>query len=631
MAKLKQKGKGGSDKVEKNKTHSGNFKSKKTNNISKKNFTQKKRGAAKKRKEKPGNKEKELHEDIKVDNTEIKSTKRKLPINKESIDTKKTKKSESLDGTNRLMAIYELLRQKNTSKDDKHKLVEEVLKYVTNKENEVVFKHDTVRVLEHCMKYGSNKQRGHLFDLFKDNTILLVTSAGYSKFLVKKFMEYGTKEQKAKIISSFHGKVRKLIKHKTAADILEELYAKYANSVQRTALTGEFYGPEFAVFKVATGQTFEDLIENEPAKRESVMDYMKSEFITLCQKDMILHSITHKALLDFFKYANDLQKLEVHNILKERVIHILHTKDGSKVAMNCLWLGTPKDRKAILKSFKTFVVKICKEEFGHLVMLALFDVVDDTVLVKKALFPEILSNLADLIGNQYGRKVILYLLKPRSHSYFLPDIIKILEQGDNNTHSKKSMTVRQDELRTCILPELLKAMASHANDIMSNKSVAIVLLAAIDCSKDSPELINLFEKIAGVISKPIKTIETEVNIPVELDVGTKATATDVGHPVCDACGHWVIKSIIQKDKARSKDGNKVIFSKIVCDLMSIGSFVDWATFNRGAFILVSLLETEIDSVRKRVEEDLNLLPEITRSQSIGNSKGFELLQNLINK
>jgi len=39
----------------------------------------------------------------------------------------------------------------------------------------------------------------------------------------------------------------------------------------------------------------------------------------------------------------------------------------------------------IVKSFKTFVAKICKEEYGHLVLLALFDVVDDTKLVQKAI------------------------------------------------------------------------------------------------------------------------------------------------------------------------------------------------------------------------------------------------------
>ena len=38
-----------------------------------------------------------------------------------------------------------------------------------------------------------------------------------------------------------------------------------------------------------------------------------------------------------------------------------------------------------MKSFKSFVRKICLEENGHVVMMAVFDTVDDTVLVKKTL------------------------------------------------------------------------------------------------------------------------------------------------------------------------------------------------------------------------------------------------------
>lgn len=39
----------------------------------------------------------------------------------------------------------------------------------------------------------------------------------------------------------------------------------------------------------------------------------------------------------------------------------------------------------IVKSFKSFVRKICLEENGHIVLMAVFDSVDDTVLVRKAL------------------------------------------------------------------------------------------------------------------------------------------------------------------------------------------------------------------------------------------------------
>ena len=49
------------------------------------------------------------------------------------------------------------------------------------------------------------------------------------------------------------------------------------------------------------------------------------------------------------------------------------------------YLSPFQDRKIIIKSFKSLVCKICKEENGHIVLMAIFDSVDDTVLVRKAI------------------------------------------------------------------------------------------------------------------------------------------------------------------------------------------------------------------------------------------------------
>ena len=39
----------------------------------------------------------------------------------------------------------------------------------------------------------------------------------------------------------------------------------------------------------------------------------------------------------------------------------------------------------IVKSMKTYIVKVAKEEFGHMVLLAAFDVIDDTKFVQKVI------------------------------------------------------------------------------------------------------------------------------------------------------------------------------------------------------------------------------------------------------
>ena len=109
----------------------------------------------------------------------------------------------------------------------------------------------------------------------------------------------------------------------------------------------------------------------------------------------------------------------------------------------------------MLKSFKTYVTKICKEENGHLVMMALFDCVDDTVLVKKVILSELLANMDDLCSDPFGRRVLLYLLAPRSPSHFSPQFISVLSAGDGNAHSKKDQSVRWEELRNRVVAPLL--------------------------------------------------------------------------------------------------------------------------------------------------------------------------------
>lgn len=49
-------------------------------------------------------------------------------------------------------------------------------------------------------------------------------------------------------------------------------------------------------------------------------------------------------------------------------------------------------------------------------------------------FQEILSSLDEVITNKYGKKVLLYLLSPRDPAHLLPEIIRMLQQGDGNAH-----------------------------------------------------------------------------------------------------------------------------------------------------------------------------------------------------
>ena len=61
-------------------------------------------------------------------------------------------------------------------------------------------------------------------------------------------------------------------------------------------------------------------------------------------RTVITHSIVHRVLLEFFTYADEKSRTEMIEAIRECVVLILHTHDGARVAMHCLWFGTPKVR-----------------------------------------------------------------------------------------------------------------------------------------------------------------------------------------------------------------------------------------------------------------------------------------------
>jgi hypothetical protein len=122
----------------------------------------------------------------------------------------------------------------------------------------------------------------------------------------------------------------------------------------------------------------------------------------------------------------------------------LHTREGARVALLCLWLSDAKGRKAIIKTMKPYVVKVTSdncmcscvqvalEEYGHVVLMGLFDCVDDTVLVRKSIVAPLCEEIDKVSADKFGAKVLLYALCPRSSKYCAPDVIALLKQGDGN-------------------------------------------------------------------------------------------------------------------------------------------------------------------------------------------------------
>ncbi|XP_059729695.1 pumilio homolog 3 [Haemorhous mexicanus] len=501
--------------------------------------------------------------------------------------------------------IWEGMRRKKCNKEKREKLMNDLQKLLHGKIKKLAFAHDSTRVIQCFIQYGNEKQRQETFEELKDSLIELSKSK-YSRNIVKKFLMYGTKAQVAEIIKSFKGHVKKMLRHAEASAVVEYAYNDKAILEQRNMLTEELYGNTFQVYKTQATPTLDKVLEAQPEKREAILDEMKQILTPMAQKEAVIkHSLVHKVFLDFFTYALQKQRSEMIEAIREAVIYLAHTHDGARVAMHCLWHGTPKDRKVIVKTMKTYVEKIATGEFSHLVLLAAFDCIDDTKLVKQLIISEIKASLPDIINNKYGKKVLLYLLSPRDPAHFVPEIITLLQQGDGNAYSKKNTELRRHELLEAISSPLLEYLQEHTQEIVIDKAT-FVLVA--DILRTAPgDIQPVLDAIAMLAAE-------------ELVPGGRDGQLHIAeHPA----GHLVLKWLIEQDEKMRESGKEVCFGRTLVEHVGIENLKTWAEVNRGAIILCCLLRSTDENVASTVKKGLiKLIPKLKQNKNV---KGIEAL------
>ncbi|KAG0344803.1 pumilio domain member 6 [Podila humilis] len=466
--------------------------------------------------------------------------------------------------------LWEKLRLKELPKPERQAVMKDMMNLITGKVQELIFKHDMSRIIQSCLKHGNEAQRNVIAGELVGHYLTLSKSM-YGRFIVVKILHYCQKYREA-IIKEFYGKVRQLIKHKEASGIIEDAYSTYANSAQRAALIQEFYGPEFRLFKVEDKKTLSQILEQNPSKRENIMKHLLTTLTGCMEKGTVGLSVVHRGLLEYFEHADAKGIQEMLDVMKEQAVEILHTKEGAQVAMFCLLYASPKDRKAMLKTMKPFVVKICKEEYGHMVMLRMFDVVDDTVLMSKAILTEIVKEMEDIAKDKYGRRVILYLLAGRSPKYISPQSIELLAKGDvvrSNT-SKKDAAIRSSELLGHISPALVALIATKARSL-TNEPLAcqVVLETLLHATGDKSPAVNALLELAT--ADPLESTSETPNPLI-------AMPTD-----------RLYKNLVQSDYKAPKADPSLHFAKAL--LATISPYLGFYAQNASsAFVVLALLE-----------------------------------------
>ncbi|KAF9869782.1 pumilio domain-containing protein [Colletotrichum karsti] len=508
----------------------------------------------------------------------------------------------------RTKKIWERLRRKShVPSEERKQLVDELFTIITGRIKDFVLKHDATRAVQTAIKYANTAQKKQITKELQ-GTYCQLAESRYAKFLIAKLVVQADSEIRDMIIPEFYGKVRKLINHPEASWILDDIYRQVATKDQKAILLREWYGPEFAILERSKDEKptadLSVILEKDPSKRGPILKSLQNMINSLVQKKMTGFTMLHDAMLqyflnikpgteDFTMFLEMIKDDETGDLLK----NMAFTRSGSRLVALLLAHGTSKDRRNLLKAFKDNFVLMSGDAFAHIVILTAFDVIDDTKMTQKAIFPELIGddkesatdNIIVATTNPFARATLLYLLEGQSRALFPPsmnDDLAILKEVDEirQTTSKKDAEVRRKELVAAISPALVEAVVSSASTLVADafgcQLVADVLLSA---EGDKTEAL----KAVAAVAEGDPSAE-----PMEED-GVAAPPVHVSRT---PYGGRLIKTLIAGGKFNKETGKVELvepplkFADILYPVIK-DHILDWAT-GPSSFVVLNMLEAE---------------------------------------
>merc|ERR1712131_370803 len=192
-----------------------------------------------------------------------------------------------------------------------------------------------------------------------------------AKNIIWKLIKYGDREMKDYCIENL-GNVRNLVRSNIGQSVLEYAYNQFAQSAQRNKMIRMLYGKSFQrLSKMDKDMSVLDCCIKNANFVDSILTDFMEDLKSLTEKEVITQTVSHRAFLDFFNLCLFLLNSEDEQIKEKRskitqiraelieqlrasVIHMIHTPDGARCGLHCIWFGSAKDRKLILKTIKEF-------------------------------------------------------------------------------------------------------------------------------------------------------------------------------------------------------------------------------------------------------------------------------------
>ncbi len=580
--------------------------------------------------------------------------KRKLRLERQSMKPE-------FEAVQQAKVLWNTLREKkykgNTLKKEREKLATELLGIIKGKVLSICFKHASSRVVQCAISNApAPKDRLSIIGELKGH-IVDISKSKYGYFLVVKLIKTSrSKEEVMALVKELRGNMSRLSQHAVGGAVVQAALDNFPSAISHR-LKAELYGKQFAMFEdqVVPHRLTAAVADMSSAERAIVMSNVKQHILKMNSKGLLTLPIAQELLWEYLEVKGGEGASELAPQLTDAFSSLLATRPGSRAAAMLVGASGSRDRKRFIKSVKGFVTASLCHRDAYLAVLRLILDTDDTVAVQKSLLSELLEpdDVTDDGGATLGRKgsndgreggaegwVPSGIARPSMQ----PDCI--IQEGEDEERNVDE-EVEEDQhphppvrlLRVCLHPNgckllfCLLASTPKALDPLELETLLSPVLVPegtgdekevmVSASKKPSEtkrkeLVAFFQphmedlcvkyplqlmtsKWAGekVIVEVLKAVQGE-NVAVAVanavaDWGAGAAE----HPTAHAC----IKQILIWESSHDESSQKRTAPFAHALLSRIrGSLLEWASSNRGAFVMTAL--RKVPSIAKEVDVEL---------------------------
>lgn len=398
-----------------------------------------------------------------------------------------------------------------------HRLIGKVENY-----QKLVAAHDTARIVQCMLKNASPEIQREIAEVLLPKIPEMV-SLKYAHFCVIRMIQHGSSEIKQKVIEKLFGNIVKFLRQECSSSVVEMAYVTWSNNQQKAYMRQELYGDLFKQSKDPKVKCLADVFADSAFMKPAVLGAVKANLNHFVNKKLVDNAIVHSVLLDYLQECSEEDRAEMIAAYSPYIPSLSSTKDGVRASMICFWNSIVKERRAIVKTLREHLIKLCTHEFGHILIISIVNSMDDTKALKKVFFDGIFADIETVVASVHGQKVIEWFVRPGNTTGFHPGTTALIEEGLK--YGKKDKDARRAELLEAVEEPLCASIAENAHLWLRGGKTALATAEILSAFKGD-NLKKAFDGLAEVIADPnwkvpVKEVETEADSEKKIVIKTE--------------------------------------------------------------------------------------------------------------